>query len=49
MKNWEERAVLETDRGLPTLAEADVIVCGGGPAGVATAVPPSLSAAFSPS
>ena len=38
MKNWEERAVLETDRGLPTLAEADVIVCGGGPAGVATAV-----------
>ncbi|MFW6170281.1 MAG: FAD-dependent oxidoreductase [Planctomycetota bacterium] len=34
----EEGAVLEPDRRVPIVNEADVVVCGGGPAGVAAAV-----------
>ncbi|WP_108819022.1 FAD-dependent oxidoreductase [Pseudovibrio sp. Alg231-02] len=36
MKNWKETALAET--ASPVLAEADVVVCGGGPSGVAAAV-----------
>lgn len=35
MKRWEEKAL--TEETTPQLAEVDVVVCGGGPAGVAAA------------
>lgn len=36
--SWQERSVLPADHGLPVLADVDVVVVGGGAAGVAAAV-----------
>lgn len=37
MGNWQSTFVCGRDSGYPMYDEADVLVCGGGPAGVAAA------------
>ncbi|BCF86339.1 hypothetical protein RQCS_58840 (plasmid) [Rhodococcus qingshengii] len=37
MNNWQERSVVDASVGLPVLADVDVVVVGGGAAGVAAA------------